>query len=263
MPNVWDEFEKTTEVTEKKGAFNRIDFKEAETTIRLLSSDGVKRMYHFVPSGPKGSGKPVICCGEGCPVCASGNEANPKWLFPALDRTTLNVGIAQLPLTVMRGINRLRKMAIFGPDIKSYDIIVIKDVSPGKDGKMRTQYQVQGMPKQMTPKLDADVKARIKEELSKIDLEQVAKPYSPEQTMRYLGWSTGPTSTQQIPNTSKLNAPAQVQASSPKADATKTNVDISKFLAKPEPEADDSFDGSAVEATDGEAVDFSDDALEL
>jgi len=261
MSNVWDEFEKSAEVSDNKTkqTFNRIDFKNNETQIRLLSDSGVKRMYHFVQSGGRGSGKPVICCGDGCPVCATGNEPSPKWLFPALDRNTLLVGIVQLPLTVMRGINRLRKLPMFGADVKAYDILILKDISTGRDGRPRTQYQVQGIPKQATPKLAEDVRSRIKEELSKIDLESVATPYSPEQTMKYLGWQVQPTAQ---PSAPVPQAAIPVAAPAPAAAPVKKGVDIDKFLQEESPEADETYGGGDnVTADSGD--DFSDDPLEI
>lgn len=257
MSNAWDEFEKSTESNgdSKKPAFNRIDFKNTETQIRLLSDNYVKRLYHFVQTGSKGSGKPVICCGEGCPVCAIGNEPSPKWLFPALDRNTLNVGVVQLPLTVMRGINRLRKLQMFGPDIKTYDILILKDITTGKDGRARTQYQVQGIPKQATPKLADDVKARIVEELKGIDIEAISKPYSPEQTIKYLGWQQQPEAVQ-APVQARPVVSAPVAQPVAQAAPKKSAVDISKFLSEEEPEAESTFDGSV----DGSG---SDDPLEI
>ena len=244
MATMWDEFERGTNENGGKGKpkFNRIDFTEHQTQIRLLADNGVKRMYHFVPDGKKG--KPAICCGEGCPVCAIGNVASPKWLFPALERSKLVVGIVQLPLTVVRGINELKKQSWFGQDIKAYDILVVKTLSVDQNGQKKTTYSVNGVPKDAVAKLPDDERARVVEELSQIDMEKVNAPYSPEQTMKYLGWvvpSTAPQVQQtasQIPVTSKLSAPVPPP---PLPLVAKKGVSIDKFLREESPEADATY----------------------
>ena len=294
MSNLWDEFEPQTESTQStvKKKFNRIDFDKPETQIRILSDTPAKRMYHFVKTSTSGAGKPVICCGDGCPVCATGNAPSPKWLFPALNRNTLEVGVVQLSMTIMKSISRLRKLPMFGPNIKSYDILIIKDVTKGRDGKKKTSYQVQGIPKAAVDKLDSETTARIIEELKQIDIESVAMPYSPEQTMKYLGWSMHPVESgaAHIPSTSKLTSPVAQSAPRPQSAAksavepdqdndttskpgnkSASEFDIEKFLHEDIPGADESYsmesmakDDAAQDDSAGDPDDdFSGDQLEL
>jgi hypothetical protein len=263
MTNMWDEFEKETGekgVGKSKSKFNRIDFNTHQTQIRLLADNGVKRMYHFVQDGKKG--KPAICCGDGCPVCATGDSPSPKWLFPALERSQLVVGIVQLPLTVVRGINDLKKQSWFGTDIKAYDILVLKTLSLDQNNKKKTTYTVQGVPKDAVPKLPEDVRTRVVEELKEIDMEKVCTPYTPEQTMKYLGWVATPAVQQvqptasKIPVTSKLSAPVVVPPPPPD---TKKGVNINKFLQEEAPEADEAYSMPS----GGSEEDPSDEALEI
>jgi hypothetical protein len=247
--SVWDEFEKTNEETNgtPKKKFNRIDFTKEATQIRLLSDEGVKREYHFVSTG-SGKGKPVICCGDGCPVCVTGDRPSPKWLFKALERETLNVGVVQMPKTAMKSIAKIKKLPIYGEDVKAYDIIVMKDTTKGQDGKNKITYSAQGLPRNAVPRLPEDVRARVKEEMDAIDLESVAVPYSPEQTLRYLGWpaSVAPASKPSNPapaQQAQANVPMPTTPSIPSGGQSSKRVDISKFLAKPEPDAEAEYGG--------------------
>jgi hypothetical protein len=240
--SVWDEFEKPESTEGPKEAakkFNRIDFKSEATQIRLLSDEGVKRDYHFVKIGT--TGKPVICCGASCPVCQRGELPQPKWLFKALDRETLNVGVVQMSKTIMKGIHKLKKLPMYGPDVKLYDLIIMKDITVGKDREKKTTYSVSGLPKGTVPKLDPEVNARVREELEAIDLEQVAVPYSPEQTLKYLGWPALPTATASVNTVPAVVVVPQSAAPAPAS----TDVDITKFLKKKETQADEAYSGPA------------------
>ena len=131
--NIWDEFEKSDMNTGgAQGAVSvrdkRIEFNKPSTQIRLLSSrEGLKRMFHFIrTAGAKG--RSVVCCGKGCPICATGDVPQPKWLIVAVERETLRVGVVQLTKGMMRGVAVLRKLQPFGPDVTSYDLLIIKSI---------------------------------------------------------------------------------------------------------------------------------------
>jgi len=256
MSNVWDEFEKSgvgssgnsqgvTAVKDK-----RIEFNKPSTQVRLLSNqDGLKRMFHFIrAAGTKG--RSVVCCGEGCPVCAVGDVPQPKWLMVALERETLRVGVVQLTKGMMKGIAALRKLQPFGPDVTSYDLLIIKSTEKNKEGKDQVTYMVHGLPQGTVPPVDEATRTRVIAEAKELmaHLDDFAKIYAPDQTLRYLGWSApGQPGTAPAPTP----VPQQVQAQVPQVavapppvvatPAPAVGFSVSNFLSKPEPEADNAF----------------------
>jgi len=274
--NTWDEFENTGQdagAGTNKKIYNRIDFKDSMTQIRLLSNNGIKRFYHFIRTG-NNRGKPVICCGKECPVCLRGNnKPSPKWLFPALERSTLKVGVVQLPITAMKSIAVLRKLPMYGPNVMEYDIVIVKTVTYDSNNKKNTRYSAQGIPKGTTEKLSDDVKASIKRELDALDMESVAKPYSPEQTLRYLGWDS-PQPQQSQPqhqeeqvqstvNPAAMSVPPSDSGESIKSVTDNENINISSFLNTDSPSADESFAGPVDQDSSGQDDEFGDDPLEF
>jgi hypothetical protein len=284
--NIWDEFEKSNVNTDgTPGAVSikdkRIEFNKPSTQIRLLSNkDGLKRMFHFIrTAGSKG--RSVVCCGKDCPVCAVGDIPQPKWLMVAMERETLRVGVVQLTRGMMKGIAALRKLPPFGPDVTSYDLLIIKNIERNKEGKEQTSYMVHGLPQGTVPAVDDATRARIISEAKEITehIEDFAKIYSPDQTLRYLGWSTSPAPSAQSSaamgaGTRPMTSPPSVHPASsvsppvvqsPQASSSKTsNFDISSFLTKPELEADATYKvdpkiaaaAPATESEDGDIPQF-------
>ena len=257
MSSIWDEFENVSENVEKPKAPHRIFFSEVDTQIRLLEKDGLKVMSHFVKSaGTKG--KPVNCCGDKCPVCASGVKPAPRWLFKALNRKTLEVGVVQFSKKMMKDIQSVRNMPHFGGDITSYDLWIHRDVSYSSEGKPVTTYQVHPVPQSQIDKLDKLTKERVFADSKALDMSFYSKTYTPEQTARYLGWAvpakqeefkltdTPSKAVQQpqreaIPVATVASAVPPVVAASNTASSKDQKFDISGFLTKPEPSADDTY----------------------
>ena len=276
--NIWDEFEKSDMNTGgAQGAVSvrdkRIEFNKPSTQIRLLSSrEGLKRMFHFIrAAGAKG--RSVVCCGKGCPVCATGDVPQPKWLIVAVERETLRVGVVQLTKGMMRGVAVLRKLQPFGPDVTSYDLLIIKSIERNKEGREKTSYVVHGLPQGTVPAVDDVTRTRIISEAKELmgHLEDFAKVYSPDQTLRYLGWPANPAPAASSPaasspaasspaatgvNVNPASLPssshATVETSSPLPPAPvsqppqplssgASNFNVSSFLTKPEPGADTTY----------------------
>ena len=254
MSNIWDEFEKssTGAANGSQGSASvkdkRIEFNKPSTQVRLLSNkEGLKRMFHFIrAAGTKG--RSVVCCGEGCPVCAVGDIPQPKWLMVALVRETLRVGVVQLTRGMMKGISALRKLQPFGPDMTSYDLLVIKSTERNKDGKDQTSYMVHGLPQGTVPQVDEATRNRVIAEAKELmdHLDDFAKIYSPDQTLRYLGWATpgqtGPSTSVPQPSKVTVATSTSAQVTPPTfTPATSEAFSVSSFLSKPEPEADNTF----------------------
>ena len=276
--NIWDEFEKSDMNTGgAHGAVSvrdkRIEFNKPSTQIRLLSSrEGLKRMFHFVrTAGAKG--RSVVCCGKNCPICATGDVPQPKWLIVAVERETLRVGVVQLTKGMMRGVAVLRKLQPFGPDVTSYDLLIIKSIERNKEGREKTSYVVHGLPQGTVPAVDDATRTRIISEAKELmgHLEDFAKVYSPDQTLRYLGWPANPAPAASSPaasspaasspaatgvNVNPASLPssshATVETSSPLPPAPvsqppqplssgASNFNVSSFLTKPEPGADTTY----------------------
>jgi hypothetical protein len=166
------------------GAFDKDDF--------LNMKDDGKYSLRIAQDGPcifaihwgtdvQGRTRRVNCALEGCPLCAEGNKAQPKFLIAAINRERGRVQLVEFGKQVYNHIVNLRKDKDWG-DPRNYDIKIDKDRSRG----ISNTYIVTAIPRNMGP-MTQDEELMVKDFLSRVNAEKFAQPAKVDEIMRKMG----------------------------------------------------------------------------
>ena len=233
----WDEFDNKFGDNGSGGNFkkweqdpNEIFLKET-TQLRLIEG-AYAYDEHYLPNlqpGAQPRGLSFRCPGsDTCAACLAGEKPRTKFLWLAFQRTvhgdgsyTVRPGYVRLTITMMQGINSVRKTPGFGEDLRKYDVIV--NVIKGK----KTSYTVNGIPSNVYPKLEEAEKSVVLEKIKAINTDSLVGPTPKDEVdriMKTLNYDTGTVATvvQKLDN---IQQPQQT-APQPSAAATATDDDF-------------------------------------
>ena len=156
-------FESNFDMTkEEERALGESKFKtleEGDNYIRILGSY-IFRNIHYVPDAQI---RYIICCGEGCPLCAAGNKPKLSYYVNIFDRADNKVKILRFGVTVRKALYNLYRK--YG-DLSQFDIIITRE-GTGLD----TQYSIMPAPPKENMEFTPEIIEKIKKEYINLDEE--------------------------------------------------------------------------------------------
>jgi hypothetical protein len=211
--------------TNSKDLFLRLN--EGVNEIRILTQPHQYLVHKYKKAGDTGFGQKVQCSAAngGCPLCATGDKAKPRWLLGVISRKDGTYKILDISFAVFSQIRKLNKNAKFGDPTK-YDINVEVDKNGGATG----YYSVQAYSKEALSAADQVIKDNIDFD----DLKRRITPPTPDRVQARMDKIDGVTTTGAPAPTAQ--APAAAKKSNTKAAAPAVSMTDDEDLDKSFPD---------------------------